>query len=308
MRRGWRRFLTRWQNLLAIAMLAVFVYTAIAAPQLAPPSDPDNAETFKRVGRVTDGVPHPPSAKALLGTTPGQFDMYYSIVWGTRSALRFGLTVALVTAIFGVLTGAISGYVGGWFGSLVMRMTDAFLTFPVIAGVWLFQQVFFPPSPVYLEQAPSSLQATLTSLGLDPLVIALIAFSWMPYARLINATVTRLRQAEFVLASQSLGASAPRILFKHVLPNAISPAIVVLARDVGGMVMLEATFTFIGLGGGSEWGQLLVTNRDWIVGVGGNPLTYWWTYLPPTLALIFFGIGWNLLGDGLNDALNPHHR
>lgn len=136
--------------------------------------------------------------------------------------------------------------------------------------------------------------------------MALIAFSWMPYARLINATVARLRQAEFVLASQSLGASAPRILFKHVLPNAISLVIVVLARDVGGMVMLEATFTFIGLGSGSEWGQLLVMNRDWIIGVRGNPLTYWWTYLPPTLALISFGIGWNLLGDGLNDALNPH--
>jgi peptide/nickel transport system permease protein len=136
-------------------------------------------------------------------------------------------------------------------------------------------------------------------------MVGLIAFSWMAHARLISTNITRLKTADFVLASQSLGASRRRMIFKHLLPNSISPAIVLLARDIGGMVILEAAFVFIGLSSGGPWAQILVDNRNWIIGTGGNPLVYWWVYLPPTVALILFGIGWNLLGDGLNDALNP---
>jgi peptide/nickel transport system permease protein len=117
--------------------------------------------------------------------------------------------------------------------------------------------------------------------------------------------VARLKQEEYAMAARTIGATHLRIILRHLLPNGIAPAIVMAARDVGGMVILEAAFTFIGVGGGSPWGMLLVSGRDWIIGPGGNPLAYWWVFLPATLAVILFGVGWNLLGDGLNSALDP---
>lgn len=301
-----RRFLTRWTNLIGLAMVAVIVTVALAAPQIAPPLDPNNPADFKVVGRATDRTPHPPSDIALLGTAGGQTDIFYSVVWGVRSALQFGVTTAFATAIFGVLLGAISGYLGGLFNSVVLRVTDAFLTIPVIAGVWLIQQLLFPPYSVWVDPPP--VRVLMESLNLNPVMLAIVLFSWMPYARLINANVLRLKTADFILASQSLGVNKPRMIFKHILPNTMSPAVVLLARDIGGLVILEATFTFIGLGVGNVWGEMLVNNRNWIIGLAGNPFTYWWVYLPPTIALIWFGVSWNLLGDGLNDLLNPREQ
>lgn len=305
MMRGVLHFLTRGQNLLGVIIIGLIIYATIAAPLLAPPADPEHPAPTKVIGRPTDSVPHPPNNVAILGTASGQIDVLYSIVWGTRSALSFGLTVTLFTATLGILLGAFSGYVGGWFNSLIMRITDALLAFPVIAGIVLFGAL---AAPFNLGETPSPFRVFLNSLSLDPFIAALIAFSWMPYARLTNASVQLLKQADFILASKSLGVSVPRMVFKHVLPNTISPALVLAARDVGVFVVLEATFTYIGVGGGSAWGQLLVDNRSWIIGVRGNPFTYWWVYLPPTIALVVFSIGWNLLGDGLNEALNPRRR
>ena len=168
------RFLARWQNLLGVLIVGGFIVVAIAAPQIAPPDDPINPEPFKRVGRASDLIPHPPSATAPLGTTAGQSDMLYSIVWGTRSALSFGLIVTLSTATFGVLVGALSGYSGRVLNGIVMRTIDALLAFPVIAGVWLFQQILFPPSPPF--QPPNQLTQPLQDLGLTPVMMALLRF------------------------------------------------------------------------------------------------------------------------------------
>ena len=301
-----RRFLAHWTNWLGLILVLATFGVAIAAPQIAPPIDPKRPADFKVVGRVTDQTPHPPSDTAPLGTAGGQTDIFYSLVWGVRSALQFGITTAFATAIFGTLLGAVSGYLGGLFNSVIMRITDAFLTMPVIAGVWLIQQLLFPPYNLRSDTPP--IRVMMESLNLNPVVLAFILFSWMAYARLVNANVLRLKTADFVLASQALGISKPRMIFKHILPNTISPAIVLLARDVGGLVILEAAFTFIGMGAGNVWGEMLVRSRNWIIGLAGNPFTYWWVYIPPTLALIIFGIGWNLLGDGLNDVLNPREH
>jgi peptide/nickel transport system permease protein len=300
--RTWRRFFSHWQGWLGVLLVGSFLALAIFAPRLAPPMDPANPSDYKIVGRKTDRIPHPPNAQSPLGTASGQIDIFYAVVWGTRAALRFGLIVAGSSAIIGVLVGAVSGYAGGRGGAITLRITDAFLAFPVIAGVWLFQLVMVPPA---VGNDPPPLAAFLAEADITPVMVALIAFSWMPYARLINTGITRLKTAEFVLASQSLGAGRRRLIFRHLLPNSLSPAIVLLARDIGGMVILEAAFVFIGLSSGGPWAEMLVNNRNWIIGIAGNPLTYWWVYLPPTIALILFGIGWNLLGDGLNDALNP---
>lgn len=297
-----RRFLSNRQVLLGCVIVGAFVVIAILAPLLAPPDDPENPGTTRVVGRLTDYTPHPPSEEALLGTVPGQLDIYYSLVWGTRSALRFGLVVALSTALMGILVGAVSGYFGGMVEGLAMRITDAFLAFPAIAGVWLLQQVMTPSSP-FAGFTP--IQQVFHDLGLDPVLLTLVLFSWMPYARLTQANVAQQKQAEYVQAAESLGMRNRRIIWRHLLPNVLPPVVVLAARDVGAMVILATAFTFIGLGGSTEWGMLLVAGRDYVIGGGGNPLTYWWVFVPTTLALILFGVGWNLLGDGLNTVLDP---
>lgn len=300
--RAIRRFLRPWQNLLACLILAAFVLAAVLAPLLSPPEDPEDPSPFRVVGKSYDQVPRPPSAEAPLGTAPGQLDIYHTLVWGTRSALRFGLTVAVTTALIGTLIGAVSGFFGGAVNGLLMRITDAFLAFPAIAAVLLFRQVMMPAT-IWSDLTP--FQQSLADLHLDPVLVTLILFSWMPYARLASANIVQLKQTEFVQAAVSVGAPNRRIVWRHLLPNALSSLIVLAARDVGAMVIVATAFTFVGLGTSTEWGTLLVNSRDYVIGSNGNPLVYWWVFLPVTLALVLFGIGWNLLGDGLNDLLNP---
>ena len=117
--------------------------------------------------------------------------------------------------------------------------------------------------------------------------------------------MAKLRSVDYVLAARTIGVRGPQIIFRHLLPNAISPAIVLVARDIGAMVLLGAAFVFIGVGGESPWGILVTAGRDYVIGAFGDPFQTWWTWLPVTLILILFGVGWNLLGDGLNDYLNP---
>lgn len=291
--------------LIGLIIIGAFVFVAIAAPILAPPDDPTQPSAVRVVGRSSDTQPHPPSSEAVLGTGSRQTDIYYTLVWGTRSALRFGLITASLAALLGVFIGAISGYLGGRTNGVTMRVTDAFLTFPVIAAVWLFVQLT-PTEGFGIALSP--FQALMQQLQIHPVMLAFILFSWMSYARLTNVTILQLKQSDFAVAARATGASNSRILVRHLLPNALAPVIVLLARDIGAIVLLEAAFTYIGLGGATDWGTLLVSNKDWVLGLGGNPLVYWWTYLPICLALIAFGIGWNLIGDGCNDLLNPRQR
>lgn len=323
--RSRRHFFCRWQNWLGLLLIAAFALIALAAPLLSP-HDPDNPGPAKVVSEAYNLQPQPPGPNAPLGTLSYQISVYHALIWGTRSALTFGLTVTIFVSIIGVLVGTVSAYFGGFLNDLLMRITDAFLSFPIIAGVVLFQQlitnllysagmrIYKTGTGVGLNSfnlfvdTPQDLPAWLILLQqVNPVMIAFILFSWMPYARIMHTSVLQLKQAQYVQAAQVCGARHSRIIFKHLIPNAISPVIVLGARDVGGLVLLQATFTFIGLGGDSPWGMLLVRGRDWIISPGGI-LTYWWVFVPPALALILFGIGWNLLGDGLNDALNPRER
>ena len=305
---------------LGALIVGLFFLTALAAPLLAPP-DPDiEFSTFKDIGQLNRLIPFQPRPGLLLGSVPDpanmrQLDIWYSLVWGTRSALRFGLLVVLFTGAFGVILGGVSAYLGGLPNTLIMGFTDAFLALPVIAGVIFFKQfiqMLLSSSGVYFTwngmfaylESPTAWQLFLADL--DPLLIAFIVFSWMPYARLMNSLVLRTRQEEYLLAARSLGAGHLRLIFRHLIPNSISPAIVLAARDLGYLVLLQAGFTFIGLSHRSEWGELLSLGRSYVIGPGGNPFTWWWIYLPPTLTIVLFGLGWNLLGDGLTDRLNPH--
>ena len=317
-----RSFFSRWQNWLGLVIVLFFVFAAVAAPLLSP-MDPKAPGTIKIVGNPNDFLPHPPSAEAPLGTLSNGISVYHSLVWGARNALLFGFIVAMLSMCIGVLIGTFSAYSGGFLNSFLMRVSDAFLSFPIIAGIVLVNQVFTTllahALVIYAGAGQGGVSTQALSLlqfqknlplwvivlqKIDPVMVAFILFSWMPYARMMNTMVLQLSQTEYVVAARALGAKRSRILFRHLMPNAITPAVVLAAKDVGGMVLLQAIFTFVGLGNDSPWGMLLVKGRDWIISPGGI-LTFWWVFVPATLALILFGIGWNLLGDGINDALNP---
>ena len=293
-----RRFLAFPSNVVALVLVGLALAVAAAAPQLAPRSDPAPA-TVESARRSR--APQPPDGDHPLGMAPGNLDVYESLIWGTRDALRFGLAVTAVAATLGVGLGAASAYAGGAAGNLAMRVADAFLAFPAIASIWLFQFVMFSSAAA---DRPAWV-SLLLRLDIRPVMLALILFSWMPYARLVYAGVLRVKGMEFVEAARALGVGHGRILLRHLLPNAIGPVVVLAARDIGAMVILDATFSFIGIGGDSIWGVLLAAGRDFIMGAGGNPLRYWWVFLPVTTGLILFGLGWNLLGDGLNRLLDP---
>jgi len=316
--RGRREFFAHWENKLGLLLVFVFLVGAVFAPLISP-QDEKNPGAFKQVGRQTDLYPHPPSRDAILGTLPSQYDVFHTLVWGMRSAMGFGLLVAVGSFMLGVFFGSVAGYAGGFVNSLMMRIADAFLTFPIVAGVVFLQQLigmsinamggtfYFNIGTLgkilYFAEEPTAFMTLLTKV--DPVMIILILFSWVPYARLVNSIVLTLKQTDYVQAARALGGSSLWVVRRHLIPNSIGPALVLGARDVGSAVILQATFTFIGLGGSSPWGILLSMGRKFVLGTGGSLLTHWWVYLPVTLAVILFGVAWNLVGDGLNDVLTP---
>jgi peptide/nickel transport system permease protein len=312
-----RRFFSRWQNVIAFVLILVFVGTAIFAPILSP-DDTRNPGPFMVVGKVTEGEPQPPSEEAVLGTLPHGIDVYHALIWGTRDALKFGLTVTILTALFGTFYGALAGIFSRRTGGFLMSIADSFLAFPAIAGVVLLQQLFAATvtaaGGMYFNsqyfgkiieiKGPVTLIQTVIET-FNPLMLSLIVFSWMAYARLVYSIVLTLRETEFIHASRALGASLFWVIRRHLMPNSTSPAMVLAARDVGGVVLLQATLTFINIGGESVWGAMLALGRNWILGPGGSLLTYWWVFLPPTLAVMMFGIAWYMFGDGLSDVFDP---
>lgn len=309
-------FFRRWQNWLSLVLVLVFVFVAIAAPYLSA-NDPQEPGPFKAVGRIVESRPLPPDDNAILGMLPRGVDVYHALVWGTRDALRFGLIVTVASALFGILYGAFSGYLGGRVGGWMLRISDSFLAFPPIAGLVFLQQLYittitslggFYYDGVIYSYSNTPIGATVIQHLLErvnPLMLSLIIFLWMPYARLVHSIVITLKQTDFIQAARAMGGSTPWIIRKHLLRNSTGPAMVLAARDVGGVVLLQATLTFIGLGGESVWGTMLANGRNWVLGPGGNLLTYWWVFLPPTLAVMLFGIAWNLFGDSLAETLSP---
>lgn len=311
-----RHFFSRWQNWLAVIVILGFVFVAVAAPFISP-EDPKTPGPFKRVGRITETRPLPPDEKAILGMLPRGQDVFHPLVWGARSALQFGLIVTVVTAIFGILYGSLAGLIGGRAGGLMMNVSDSFLAVPVIAGVVFLQQLwattitamggfYFNTSQGWMIEIVGPTSPIMWLLErFSPLMLSLIVLSWMPYARMVHSTVILLARTDFIQAARALGGSSWWVIRKHLIPNSLAPVMVLAARDIGGVVLLQATFTFIGIGGDSIWGAMLSQGRGWVIGPGGSLLTYWWVFLPPTIAVMLFGIVWNMLGDGLSDALDP---
>ncbi|MGM0373703.1 MAG: ABC transporter permease [Chloroflexota bacterium] len=275
-------------------VVAVFVFTAIGAPHLAPPQteDPYIIPTGKSYG-IT---PKPPSPEFPLGLMQNQADVLYGLIWGTRVAFKVSLLVVLGRTFIGLVIGVLSGYFGGIVDSILMRITDAFLSFPIMAVVLVMLTLF------------GGGWLGIQTGGVDRIIVlALISFGWMQIARLIRGNVLVEREQEYVQAAISLGARTPRIIFKHILPNAYQGLLVLITSDIGSIVVWMAVFNFMGFSSSyvtADWGKMLNISRNWIIGTPTNAFKYWYTYLPTSLAIVLFSIGWNLIGDGLRNTLD----
>lgn len=280
-------------------IVVAFAVIAIAAPWITPPEG-ESPYLLPRDG--LGSLPKPPGPGHPLGTMSGQYDVFYGLVWGTRVAFRIGLLITLGRALIGVLLGLISGYYGGLLDALLMRITDAFMAFPVVAIVMVMVALF--REPLWLAPMGSRIEQII--------ILSLALFGWMPYARLMRGNVLAERGKQYIEAALSVGALNRRILFRHLLPNVTQGLFVLIASDIGAMTVLVAAFSFIGLTGGlnprADWGEMLSSARNWVIGTRGRPFEYWYTYLPVSLCIVLFAVGWNLIGDGLRDVLDPRLR
>ena len=276
-------------GLIGLILVSFWLIIAIFAPFISPPQNPRNPYAIARIG--FSSLPKPPSSKALFGTTSGGYNILYGIVWGSRTAFRVGLIVVSVSALIGVLIGGIGASSGGIVDEVVMRITDLFMSFPFLIAVIIMSIVL--------------------GKGLDKVILALIIFGWRGYARIMRSEVLSVKERAFVSAAESIGASKARIFFRHILPNSIFPIFVLASLDIGTMVLIAASLSFIGVGaepGYADWGQMINFSRSWLLGTVDNPFQYWYTYTYPSIAILTFILGWTLLGDTLRDVLDPRMR
>ena len=250
----------------------------------APPS------TCYQIPRQGFGT-QPRSAEAsetLLGTTSGGYDIFYGLVWGTRTAFRIGIIVVGISLLVGLVLGSLSGYVGGVFDNVAMRFTDVVISLPNLVIALVIVMVL--------------------GQSIDNLMLAIAMVAWPSYARLMRGEVLRVKEQDYVASAVALGRRPLGIIFRHVLPNAIGPLIIVASLDIGSVVLTAAALSFLGLGadvGYADWGQMISFARDWILGTPGNPLAYWYVSFWPGLTIVLFVLGWNLLGDAFRDVLDP---
>lgn len=282
-------------SLLGLAIVLFFALVALMAPVLAPPAPNHDAYSIPQDGYSPDPVR--PNAKHWFGTTENQYDLYYGMVWGTRTAFKVAVSVVLTSLLIGILVGSVAGFYGGWVDEVLMRITDIVLALPSIVLAVVIVAVLLPK------------YGTRHSLILIMLSVTLV--SWPSYARLLRGEVLAIKEREFVLAARALGASDMRILLRHILPNCIYPLLVVASLSLGSIVILTSSLSFLGLGsspGYADWGQLISMSRNWILGSSGNPFEYWHTLFIPGGAIFLFVLGWNLLGDALRDILDPRQQ
>jgi peptide/nickel transport system permease protein len=309
--RIFKGILTNPLSVLGVSLIGFFVVVALAAPLIAPAANARNPYLIPRDG--FSPVPQPPMSAwtvrppalpfwwksvtgldhwvHLFGTASGAWDIFYGVVWGTRTAIKVGVIIEAITLLIGILVGSLSAFYGGWFDNLMMRITEVFLAFP-----WIM--------------AALTLAAILTphiGTGIWPATIALVSFGWMYYARLIRGDILSVRERDYVIAARVVGAKDGRILFRHIIPNAVYPTLVLASLDIGSVVTSFAALSFLGIGtetGYADWGQLISFAHNWIPSLS----LYWYMVVYPGVALILFVLGWNLIGDALRDIMDPRMR
>jgi peptide/nickel transport system permease protein len=298
-------------SILGFVLIGMFILIALFAPLIAPPVNPNDPYKIPRDGFSSEPKPmmspwnrRPPPLPFwwkpimgtdqwvhLLGTSQGQYDVFYGIIWGTRTAFQTGLIVTFATFLIGVIVGSVSAYYGGGVDNFIMRIVDIFLTLPFILAALILAAVLTPR----------------IGKSLFPAVIALIAFGWMGYARIIRGDILSIKERDYIMAARVIGVKDSRILFRHIIPNAIFPTLVLASLAIGDVVLSFAALSFLGIGtevGYADWGQVLSFARNWITSLN----TYWYIVVWPGLTLVLFVMGWNLVGDALRDVLDPRMR
>lgn len=268
-----RRFTRNRLALVGLAMVAVVVIVGVLAPLLAP---------FDPREQNLDNTQASPSRDHWLGTDQVGRDQLSRIMYGARIALVIGLAVVIVSALIGVAIGVIAGYLGRRWDVVLMRLADVFLAFPLLIGALLVTTVF-------------------DSRGLIVLVGALALFGWATVSRLMRAAVLVAREAEYVDAARSLGASRRRIVTRHILPNSLAPVLIYAAVSIPAAIVAESALTFLGVGlkpGEPDWGQMVADGQKFF-----GFKDFLWLY--PSLALVFTTLGFVFVADGLRDALDP---
>lgn len=229
-------------------------------------------------------IPVPPNSEAYFGTSNG-YDIFYGLVWGTRTMLKLGLVIVGITVLVGIVIGSVSGYYGGWIDNLIQRLIDVLFAFP----------------PLIL----TVVLITILRPSIGSIVLAFTLTGWASYARLIRGEVLRTRKLEYVDGARSLGANDWRMISRHVIPNSITPLLTTAILDLGTIPLSIAALSFLGIGlpdGYTDWGQIMNYARSWLDG------PYWYVTVFPAGFIILFSLGWNLFGDAVRDAFDPRTR
>lgn len=263
-----------------LGIVLLVVLAALLAPWLAPH---DPSYQFSD-GITLEGAPRPPDKQFLLGTDLLGRDLLSRLIWGARASLLVGVIANGLAVLIGVLVGATGGFLGGMAGRAIMRFTDVMMAFPVLLLAIALTAILKP------------------SIWIVALVIALL--NWVGVARVVYGQVVSLREREFVEAAQALGASRGRVLLRHVLPHLIPTALVWGSLGLSTTVLLEATLSFLGVGvqpPTPSWGGIINESQSYLT-------TAPWLVLFPGMAILLTSLGFNLLGEGLRDALDPTMR
>ncbi|MBK6646215.1 MAG: ABC transporter permease [Anaerolineales bacterium] len=277
----WKRFRRHPGAIFGMIVLSILLVMALAAP--LSPYDPEASEMTARY--------EAPSASHIMGTDALGRDLFTRILYGGRVSLTVGVLVVVLSIFIGVPVGALAGYYGGTVDSVLMRITDAFLSLPSFLVLILLSAILLEVKIPYLE-------------GNSVLTISFVigVFSWTTFARLVRAAFLGIRETEFVAASRALGGSDMRIMTRHILPNAIGPIIVEATLEFGYAIIEESGLSFLGFGiqpPTPSWGNLLSNAQDYFV-------KYPWLAIFPGLMIFLSIISINYIGDGLRDAFDPN--
>lgn len=262
-------------TLVGVGIVVTLVALAVVGPFVTP-GDPFEQQLNQRL--------EPPSPSHLLGTDQLGRDLFTRMIYGARISLGLAVAVTAVRLLIGTVVGLVAGYVGGRVDGALMRIVDILLAFPGIVLALVIAGILGP--------------------SLTNVMLALAVVGWSSYARVVRGSVLSLKERAFVKAARLMGVSRPRIAVRHLLPNVISPVVVLATLDIGGVVLATAGLSFLGLGAQPptpEWGTMLASGRSYL-------LDAWWIVNVPGLAIVITVLGFNLLGDGLRDALDPRQE
>jgi peptide/nickel transport system permease protein len=271
---GWRSFTSNPLAVLGLGIVLLLILMALLADVIAPYSPVAGGDL--RTQRLL-----PPSETYWLGTDDQARDIFSRIVYGSRITLFVVVLVSIIATPIGLLVGTVSGYLGGWVDTVLMRVTDIFLAFPRLILALAFVAALGP--------------------GIENAVIAIAITSWPPYARIARAETLMIRNSDYIAAVKLQGASTPRIILGHVVPLCLSSLIVRVTLDMAGIILTAAGLGFLGLGAQPptpEWGAMVATGRNYLI-------DQWWVAAMPGIAIFVVSLGFNLLGDGLRDVLDP---